>query len=1009
MANASERAERRLLSAHENIYVLRHPNHVGISMRNATLYWSHHEKLVVVDQSVAFVGGIDLCDGRFDQPSYDVSDPAIPITLPPIAADSGVTRPTAARGTEQQGTTAYFAAAMQSHPAGDGGARTTPHAWHDDHEFSNGCVADSLSHGFRPLWRTHQVIPKGYSPPAGVNAMSLTSKRKYYDESEETKYADTRGIRPQRIRKFHQQEPTDSTTAVDREVWPRLPWHDVAMAIGGSAAVDVSFHFIERWNHHRVVRGKEKYAPVLMVRSDEAVPWSTGSGMGESVRPGTTPPSRTPAHAAVPLHSAPTPNKPAPLAAPLINPSATTPTPTPTPSAPPAEVVAPPPATLTEMYLPPGTTLDSNAALVVDDHNHVVGINVTTVPLPSPLPGSSRASSESEHVNDKAFAALDSSKSPGASSSSSSESDQEGDEEEEEKVGPVVPRPAGSSHGAKPTQGSGEGVMRMSSPFGHIIDSKPSDTDGLVKPHTVNDPDNIRQLVEREQAPAFSKFLKKCMAWFPGRVRDEEELIVDERWTPSTLIPPVTASVLPMGVLRTPNLMLRKRKTLLVNALATTLIASQEAEVVVAAEAVAVAGGSSVGIAASNPTPRPHGPPRFDDSFLGDPWSEWQNPGTHDCVGGADRCWAQVLRSCGEWSVGVPRECSIATAMATCIRNAEHFVYIENQFFISGNGHKSVVNRVGDALLERIEKAINENQTFRVIIVVPAYPEGCIDKNSGMRAVAHYQYTTISHGKRSILGTLKKKFPQVDPFKYISFYSLRSAGLNPNREAITEQVYVHSKVMIVDDRVALIGSANINDRSLRGNRDSEMAILIGGGKPVASTMAGNPWVASEFVLRLRFRLWCAHLGLPPSALARLLTPAKETPTSLPDADALHVPPPSAVPIPAVVAAAGVNGHYLPADPRPLDIRDPACDKTYRAIWMESALQNTEWYETFFPTLKRFTDDASRKPPLLEASWVENGLPPRGTLVWASHAFHGGKGLKPKFSILGVFVNASIFM
>ncbi len=32
--------------------------------------------------------------------------------------------------------------------------------------------------------------------------------------------------------------------------------------------------------------------------------------------------------------------------------------------------------------------------------------------------------------------------------------------------------------------------------------------------------------------------------------------------------------------------------------------------------------------------------------------------------------------------------------------------------------------------------------------------------------------------------------------------------------------------MIVDDRVALIGSANINDRSLMGDRDSEIAIIV---------------------------------------------------------------------------------------------------------------------------------------------------------------------------------------
>jgi phospholipase D1/2 len=31
---------------------------------------------------------------------------------------------------------------------------------------------------------------------------------------------------------------------------------------------------------------------------------------------------------------------------------------------------------------------------------------------------------------------------------------------------------------------------------------------------------------------------------------------------------------------------------------------------------------------------------------------------------------------------------------------------------------------------------------------------------------------------------------------------------------VTEQVYIHAKLMIVDDRVAIIGSANINDRSM---------------------------------------------------------------------------------------------------------------------------------------------------------------------------------------------------
>ena len=42
-------------------------------------------------------------------------------------------------------------------------------------------------------------------------------------------------------------------------------------------------------------------------------------------------------------------------------------------------------------------------------------------------------------------------------------------------------------------------------------------------------------------------------------------------------------------------------------------------------------------------------------------------------------------------------------------------------------------------------------------------------------------------------------------------------------------MYVHSKMTIVDDEYVLIGSANINQRSLSGERDSEIA--MGGFQP----------------------------------------------------------------------------------------------------------------------------------------------------------------------------------
>jgi len=38
------------------------------------MLWSHHEKMVVVDQSVGFLGGLDLCYGRMDSNDHKLFD-----------------------------------------------------------------------------------------------------------------------------------------------------------------------------------------------------------------------------------------------------------------------------------------------------------------------------------------------------------------------------------------------------------------------------------------------------------------------------------------------------------------------------------------------------------------------------------------------------------------------------------------------------------------------------------------------------------------------------------------------------------------------------------------------------------------------------------------------------------------------------------------------------------------------------------------------------------------------
>ena len=72
--------------------------------------------------------------------------------------------------------------------------------------------------------------------------------------------------------------------------------------------------------------------------------------------------------------------------------------------------------------------------------------------------------------------------------------------------------------------------------------------------------------------------------------------------------------------------------------------------------------------------------------------------------------------------------------------------------------------------------------------------------------------------------------------------------------------------MVVDDRVAIIGSANINERSQRGDRDSELACIIRDTDMVDSTMAGKPYKVGRFAHTLRVRLMREHLGVDVDAL-----------------------------------------------------------------------------------------------------------------------------------------------
>jgi phospholipase D1/2 len=180
-------------------------------------------------------------------------------------------------------------------------------------------------------------------------------------------------------------------------------------------------------------------------------------------------------------------------------------------------------------------------------------------------------------------------------------------------------------------------------------------------------------------------------------------------------------------------------------------------------------------------------------------------------------------------------EQSIHEAYIDTINKAQHYIYIENQFFISlPYNNPNTKNQIAEALYKRIIRAFRfaprsllrptvncdffsrAKEVFRVFVVMPLLPgfEGEVGGPTGtsLHAITHWNYASISQyvsvfaatrsfttrfrGKDSIIGRLQEHGIE-NPSDYISFYGLRTHS-TLNNEPITELIYVHSKLMIVD-------------------------------------------------------------------------------------------------------------------------------------------------------------------------------------------------------------------
>ncbi len=133
------------------------------------------------------------------------------------------------------------------------------------------------------------------------------------------------------------------------------------------------------------------------------------------------------------------------------------------------------------------------------------------------------------------------------------------------------------------------------------------------------------------------------------------------------------------------------------------------------------------------------------------------------------------------------------------------------------------------------------------------------DRLNAIKAIQYYNLRSINIGEYSIYHYLKIQGVN-DPSEYITFHGMRNWAVLMGK-LVQEIIYIHSKLMIVDDKYVICGSANINDRSMLGKRDSEVAVLIKDEEFVDNSFGNIKVKSGKYAFTLRQKIFKLHLGI----------------------------------------------------------------------------------------------------------------------------------------------------
>ncbi|EPS73398.1 hypothetical protein M569_01343, partial [Genlisea aurea] len=216
---------------------------------------------------------------------------------------------------------------------------------------------------------------------------------------------------------------------------------------------------------------------------------------------------------------------------------------------------------------------------------------------------------------------------------------------------------------------------------------------------------------------------------------------------------------------------------------------------------------------------------------------------------------------------------SIQMAYIQAIRSAQHYIYIENQYFLGSSyawpsyKNAGADNSIPMELALKIASKIKSKERFAVYIVIPMWPEGS-PSSASVQEILYWQTQTMQMMYEVIARELKSGgMKDGRPTDYLNFYCLgnredRSTESSGMVESVSERrgrfmIYVHAKGLIVDDEYVILGSANINQRSMAGSRDTEIA--MGGYQPHYTWRRKKKHPVGQ-VYGYRMSLWAEHLG-----------------------------------------------------------------------------------------------------------------------------------------------------